>query len=369
MTQSIGCHIAHDSSSYEIEIGMGVWTCQALFLSNIASNIAIIADETTGLLFGKKLQKQLLSSGLNVQLFTFPPGEVNKTRKTKEILEDQLLDQGFGRDSCIVALGGGITIDLAGFVAATYCRGIPIVMMPTSLLAMVDASIGGKSGVNVSQGKNLVGAIHQPSKVVIELSFLQTLPQKELANGIVEMIKHGVIASYDHFAQLEKFGPNFGKDAATVSSLIAQSCLIKKEIIEADEKESGKRRLLNFGHTVGHALELLSGYSLSHGEAVAIGMLAESHLAVQRQLLAPAALDRIKNLLNLCGLNLQLPQRFDVDRIIEAMSFDKKSLKKNPRFSMVEAIGSPLPLDGAYCTVVEREQLVQLCNWLKMSIR
>ena len=223
-----------------------------------------------------------LQLGLEAILFSFPNGEQHKSRATKEKLEDQLFEKELGRDICVIALGGGVTTDLGGYLAATYCRGVPLVMMPTSLLGMVDASIGGKTGVNTPYGKNLVGSIYQPKKVLIDPATLQSLPLKELRNGIVEMIKHGLILDRDYFTYLNEHADQLLElDLSILEKAIFESCRIKREIVEQDDRESGKRNLLNFGHTVGHALENLTHYSLAHGEAVAIGILVESHLAVQ----------------------------------------------------------------------------------------
>ena len=256
-------------------------------------------------MYGEPLQRELASSGLEAFLFSFSNGEQYKTRETKEILENQLFEKGLGRDTCVIALGGGVVTDIAGYVAATYCRGIPHVMFPTSLLGMVDASIGGKTSVNVPYGKNMVGCIYQPRKVVIDLSTLISLPKKEFANGVVEMIKHGLIADCKLFEDLEKHSDELlALNAVKLEQTIFESCRIKKEIVEQDEKENGKRRLLNFGHTIGHALERLTHYSLSHGEAVAIGLLVESYLSVRLGILDQKSFERIKKILLQYGLPL-----------------------------------------------------------------
>ncbi len=283
MIQNISCSFLSVAADYEIEIRNGLLENPHLiipFIKNLGSKIAIITNDKLSALYGEKFQKALLRYNLETHLLVFKDGEQHKSRQTKEYLEDLMFEQSLGRDTCIVALGGGVVLDMGGYVAATYCRGIPLVMIPTSLLAMVDACIGGKTGVNVPSGKNLVGCIYQPKKIYIDSKFLSTLPLDERRNGIVEMIKHGVIADLTFFEFLETHTDQLlALNPEFIDQVILQSCLIKKEIVEQDEREIGKRRLLNFGHTIGHALEKLHHYLLPHGEAVAIGMLVESYLA------------------------------------------------------------------------------------------
>lgn len=357
------CEIAREEENYEIEFG--VLGRQGAYLKDLASRFAIITDENVKELYGNALLESLRAFGLNVELFSFPGGELYKTRETKEDLEDQLLEKGFGRDSCIIALGGGIAIDLAGFIAATYCRGIPLVMMPTSLLAMVDACIGGKTGVNVLSGKNLIGAIYQPKKVIIDTSVLHTLPQKEFSGGIVEMIKHGLIADASLFKYLEDhFSEILEQNLPRLEKAIFESCRIKKQIVEQDEKEKGLRRLLNYGHTVGHALEKLTHYHLSHGEAVAIGLLVESYISYELGFLDHEVVTRIKKILVHYLLPLQFSYRFSSEAIIEAMRSDKKSLKGTPRFALIQAIGEPLSFEGCYCTPVDAPIIKKAIQWM-----
>jgi 3-dehydroquinate synthase len=365
MTQKLACKIPGSPRQYEIEIGKGILTAQNQFLSSLASKFAIISDDNVGPLLGEHLKQCLSSSDLEAHLFSIALGEQYKTRATKEALENQLFEKGFGRDSCVIALGGGVVTDIAGYVAATYCRGIPFIMMPTSLLGMVDASIGGKVGVNVSYGKNMLGCICQPKKVIIDLSVLKSLPKQELANGTVEMIKHGLIADLQLFEYLEKSSHELlALDFNVLEKVIFESCRIKKEIVEEDEKETGKRRLLNFGHTIGHALENLTQYALPHGEAVAIGLLVESYLSVRLGMLNQKTFDRIKHLLLQYGLPLKLPCQFSIQAFLEVLTIDKKTLNRQPRFVMIEDIGSPLVYDSNYCTPIEEYLVRDALQWM-----
>ena len=238
----------------------------------------ILSDSNVFSLYSASFAAILRKMGCVVEEISFSAGEAYKTRETKAQIEDALLERNFGKKSCLIALGGGMTLDLVGFVAATYARGIPFVSFPTSLLAMVDACIGGKTGVNTSYGKNLIGAFYLPSWIGIDPNFLRTLPAEEWKNGWVEMIKIAAVLSLDFFVQLEHMRLPI-QDLQGMKPMIAESCGLKQSVVAEDLYDRGKRELLNFGHTVGHALETLFSYQVSHGRAVAVGMLLEGYIA------------------------------------------------------------------------------------------
>lgn len=365
------CSIPSMHNSYEIEISYGMITDPkfASSMANYGSRFAIITDDKVAVLHGEKLKKHLTSQGLETYVFSFPNGEKFKTRQTKERIEDQMLEQGLGRDTCIIAMGGGIATDLGGYVASTYCRGIPLIMIPTSLLGMIDASIGGKTGVNVPQGKNLIGCIYQPKKVCIDLSLLSTLPANELKNGSVEMIKHGLIACESYFEYLEKHLDGFfDLESCILEKAIAESCRIKQSIIQEDEKENGKRHLLNFGHTIGHAIENLTDYSISHGQAVALGLIVESYLAMQLGFLEKNCFERIHRIFDIHKIPYKLFSKLAPEKMIHAMAWDKKSLKGKPRFVILQNIGLPLNCESSYCTHVDDLELINVLNWMNYAL-
>jgi 3-dehydroquinate synthase len=272
---------------------------------------------------------------------TFPPGESSKTREQWARLTDALLAQGFGRDSGIVALGGGVAGDLAGFVAATYMRGVPCVQVPTSLLAMLDASVGGKTGVDTPEGKNLIGAFHPPAAVLADPRVLATLPERDYRGGMAEAVKHGLIADAGYFGWMEReAGALLRRDEAALTRLVRRSVEIKAEVVSADEREAGRRAILNAGHTVAHALEHATAYGLPHGEAVALGLVAECALA-ERLGVAPGGLGkRVAGLLERLGLPVRLAAAIDPERVVRAMGSDKKSRGAKVRFALPRDLGA-----------------------------
>jgi 3-dehydroquinate synthase len=338
-------------------------TSDLSFLPKGISRFVIVTDSITEKLIGQSLQKKMERLGLEVDLFSFPQGEAQKTRETKQRLEDQMLEAHLGRDCCLLAIGGGVVSDVGGFLAATYCRGIPYLIIPTTLLGMVDAALGGKTGVNTPHGKNLIGAFYSPKAVVIDPSLLKTLPENEWRNGSAEIIKHGLIRDAAFFDLLSR--PFSRNDLAKLTEIIAKSCAIKIAVTEADPKESGVRRTLNFGHTIGHALEKIEGYALAHGEAVAIGMLVEGFISVQMGYLSAAELNRIKETIKAYGFPLELPKKLSYEQVKESMMLDKKAKKAVPRFVLLKSIGEALSFGGEYCTAVDEALLRAATDWMQ----
>jgi 3-dehydroquinate synthase len=259
-------------------------------------------------------------------------------------LTDQMLGKGYGRDSAVIALGGGVVGDLAGFVAATFMRGIPVVQVPTTLVAMVDASIGGKTAVDTFAGKNLVGAFHPPAAVLIDPQLLATLALRELRAGFAEIIKHGVIADEPYLFQVASSASDLLSNGGSMSdrmvSLIVRSVEIKADVVSRDEREEGLRKVLNFGHTIGHAVEMVSGYSLLHGEAVAIGMALESRLAELLGLAQTGTAATVIRTLQAAGLPTDLPKDFAPEAVIQAMKSDKKGRSGKMMFALPLRIGA-----------------------------
>jgi 3-dehydroquinate synthase len=310
----------------------------------LASRYFIIGDRRVQTLHGDRLLRSLGRRGLHVDRIAFPRGEAAKTRATKQRVEDRLLALGAGRDTAILALGGGVSGDLAGFVAATWQRGVPLIQVPTTLLAMVDASIGGKTAINLPRGKNLVGAIHQPHAVYADINTLKTLPDPIFRDGIAEVIKGGAIAEAGLIRWLEaNVAPLLARRPGVVAEVVARSVRVKARVVQRDEREAGRRAILNFGHTIGHALESVSKYTLSHGRAVSIGIAVEARLAVDHAGLAASTADRIVALLHEFGLPTTIPRGLSLARIRAATHLDKKARAGRARYALPVALGKMSP--------------------------
>lgn len=311
-----------------------------------AKRYGIIADDKVAGLFGDRLLNSLHRKNIAAEIITFPRGEASKNLSTIAQLASTLARRGFDRRDGLLALGGGVTGDIAGFLAACYMRSIPFAQVPTTLLAQVDSSVGGKTGVDIPEGKNLVGAFYQPRAVYIDSRVLQHLPQSELLNGLAEVIKYGVIYDRDFFKFLELHWKNIlGLDFQILDDVIARCCRIKAAVVESDEKESDFRRILNFGHTIGHAVEAASEYRLAHGSAVAVGMVAAAELAVEKGLLDRKEKDRLVELLQQFGLPVEVPAEYDRDRIREHLKTDKKIIGGRMFFVLPTAIGKVIITD------------------------
>ncbi|HEV2017622.1 MAG TPA: 3-dehydroquinate synthase [Gemmatimonadaceae bacterium] len=344
-----------------IRVGAGLLSQAGAIARELAPahRYALITDSTVGPLYAERVRAQLETG--SVEVLTMPAGESNKTRETWARLTDQMLAKRYGRDSAVIALGGGVVGDVAGFVAATFMRGIPVVQIPTTLVAMVDASIGGKTGVDTSAGKNLVGSFHPPAAVLVDPQLLATLPLRELRAGIAEVVKHGVIADEVYLRGVASSASEMLSTGGSASdrtlALIVRSVEIKADIVSRDEREEGLRKTLNFGHTIGHAVELVSGYSLLHGEAVAIGMALESELAEQIGLAHTGTAATVSSALKSAGLPTTLPSGSDGDAVIEAMRSDKKGRLGRTRFALPLRIGAMAGGDTGWTVSVSDDQL------------
>ena len=307
----------------------------------IAKRFMVVADTTVAGLYGDVMLASLAKAGFSPEIVTFPAGEASKTMATVAELASRLARAGMDRKDGLIALGGGVTGDITGFLAASYMRGVAFVQVPTTLLAQVDSSVGGKTGVDIPEGKNLVGAFYQPRAVYIDSLVLRSLPPAELLNGISEAIKYGVIHDQTFFAFLEVQRPAIqALDLPVLEQVIETCCGIKAAVVAQDEREADLRRILNFGHTIGHAVEADSGYRLAHGAAVAIGMVAASRLAVAKGMLATADAARLHALIQDFGLPTAIPANANRAKLKEYLLTDKKTVAGRPFFVLPTAIGS-----------------------------
>jgi 3-dehydroquinate synthase len=331
-------------ASYDIVIGRGVLgthLAPLLAAACPAAAYAVISDSHVGPLYGAAVVRAVSTAGPPAALLTFPAGEWNKTRETWAALSDRLLAGHYGRDAAVIALGGGVVGDLAGFVAATYLRGIPYVQVPTSLLAMIDSSIGGKTGVDVPAGKNLLGAFHQPRLVVADLDVVATLAPPQVAAGMAEAIKHAVIADDAYFGFLDEARPQVAaKDREALARVVRRSVEIKAGVVARDEREAGVRAVLNFGHTIGHAIEAVAKFDVLHGEAVAIGMLLEARLGERLGVTASGTASRVAAILERYQLPLELPATATAEALLAAMRHDKKARDGAIRFALPARVGT-----------------------------
>jgi 3-dehydroquinate synthase len=348
--------------SYEIIIGKGLFLQIAQYLKKEygPSSIVIISDSQVSRLYGTQLNEALAKVSLNSYLIEFEAGEERKNRATKAYLEDQMLQRGLGRDTVILALGGGVVGDLAGFLAATYNRGIPYIQIPTTVIAQVDSSVGGKTGIDVPQGKNLIGAFYQPKKVYIDIDLLKTLPERELKAGLAEVVKYGVILDGRFFSFLEEHcRAILHLEDKPWAYLLKRCCQLKAQIVEADEREENLRKILNYGHTLGHAIEAWSNYSLRHGEAIALGMIAEGWLACALGYMESTALDRIGRLISNFGLPSRLGTQASIDDIIRFTYWDKKAREGEVQYVLPAKIGTMVMIEGAYGLTIKNNGLIR----------
>ena len=336
----ISTDVPTSGHSYRVLIGPGL-------LENVGdaikeklppSRCAIVSDTNVAPLFAGKIHKSLAAAGFESALITVPAGEHSKTLAQAGALCEEMLRAGLDRQSFVIGLGGGVPGDLSGFVAAIFQRGIPHVQIPTTLLAMVDSSIGGKTGVNTSAGKNLLGVFHQPVLVIDDVEILKTLPRRELNQGFAEIIKHAIIADAEMFSMLE----DIGRNNVDFASLVRRNVELKARIIANDERDrNGERALLNFGHTIGHGIERATDYEgISHGEAVSLGIVAACDVSMKKGGLSENQRDAVVDLLQKFELPTKLPANFPRQKIFDALKVDKKFEHGQIRFVVASKIGS-----------------------------
>lgn len=359
--------------SYDIEVGRNLFDALVNDLKGELgagiSKYAIITDSNVRELYGEPLYECLTKEGFKVDLISFPAGETSKVRATKEMIEDEMLAKGHRRDSCIIAIGGGVVTDLAGFVAGTFGRGIPFINYSTSILGSADASVGGKTAVDTPLATNLIGLIYQPKKVYIDLATWETLPKEQISNGLAETIKHACLADKDFFEFLEEnidklLEPNGIHNHADICEHIAErNCKIKYEVVKQDEREANLRQILNLGHTIGRAIETLSNYSLLHGEAVAIGLAMQVKIGEKLGYVTSEDVARVIALLEKAGLPTKLLDSMDTEEVVQKLYTDKKVRKGKIRFVFQEGIGQIKQYeDGNYSIALEEDFIRQVIS-------
>ena len=331
------------SRSYRIVVASGALQSvgERLRELRLGSRAALVSDGAVMRLYGKTVVASLESAGFTVTTIDVPEGEAAKTLAVAEHCWDRLLTAGLDRTSTVLALGGGAVGDVAGFAAATYMRGVNFIQLPTTVLAQVDASIGGKTAIDHPLGKNMIGAFHQPRLVVVDPAVARTLPEREFRSGLAEIVKHGIVLDADYFAELERdLAPLAARDLGVLERIIGGSCRLKASVVERDEREAELRHVLNYGHTIGHALEAATGYTrYAHGEAVSLGIVAEARLARRLGIADDETTTRQERMLETLGLPVRAPS-IDVEPIVSAMARDKKAKDGRVPFVLAPRIGA-----------------------------
>ncbi len=346
--------------SYDILIGPGLLSGLGTMLKEFLpdSRFVLITDSTVEDYLGVDLLNLLQDEGIDVSMISFPAGEESKRMDVIVDLARKMVNIGADRTSVVLALGGGVTGDMAGFLASIYMRGIPFIQIPTTLLAQVDSSVGGKTGVDLPEGKNLLGTFSQPLRVYADIGVLCTLPAPELRNGLAEVIKYGMIWSEELFSMLEeRWWDVINLEPHVTAEIVKQSCEIKAKVVAEDEREGGLRRILNFGHTIGHAIEASSDYRIPHGEAVAMGMMAVSRISAMRGMLSDRDVERLAGLLDRFSLPRTIPEYIDDDSIIRLIQHDKKVKEGRVHFVLCKGIGSTVITDD-----VTSEDVIRAVN-------
>jgi 3-dehydroquinate synthase len=341
--------------AYDVVVAPGLLATVGSELARIARGrrAFVVTDRTVGPLHAPTIVRSLTSAGFEAHLVELPAGEPHKTLSTVSMIYDALLEHRIERSSVVIGLGGGVVGDMTGFAAATVLRGVPFVQVPTSLLAMVDASVGGKTGVNHVAGKNLIGSFHQPIAVLIDPCVLQSLPSSAISEGLAECIKHEIIRDAEGFAALEQnITRALNLEVDYLAELIAHNVAIKARVVEADPTEQGERAHLNFGHTFGHAIEKTSGLGISHGDAVAMGMCAASEVAVELKMIDSATRDRIVRLITAANLPTRLTSAIHGSDVLAAMAHDKKVVANKLRLVLPDRIGHVIVRDDVPTEVI-----------------
>lgn len=349
--------------SYDVQIGRNLIPELARDMKNglvgRCKKFAVITDSNVKDLYAVPVCEELKKVGFSAELFVFPAGEKSKSRKTKEIIEDAMLEKEFRRDCCVVAVGGGVVTDLAGFVAGTFGRGVPFVNYATTLLAAADASIGGKTAVDTELATNLIGLIYQPKKVYVDIDTWKTLPRQHLVNGLAETVKHACLADAEFFGYIENHVDDVLNVVPEVCEHISEkNCNVKYQVVMKDEKEKSLREILNLGHTVGRAIETVSDYRLLHGEALSIGMTAQVKLGCKLRFLSVEQRDRVIALLERIGLPVRIPDYIDRDELVKKLYTDKKVRDGKLRFVFQKGIGDVITFgDDIYARPVAESEI------------
>lgn len=348
--------------SYPIEIGFDLMDHfvedMKKGLLGDKKKLAVITDSTVEKLYAEPIAVKLRENGYEVNVFSFPAGEKSKTRQTKEIIEDAMLAKEYRRDCGIIAVGGGVVTDLAGFVAGTYGRGVPFVNYATTLLAAADASVGGKTAVDTPLATNLIGLFNQPQKVYLDIATWKTLPARQLSSGMAETIKHACLATGGEFFDFleQHMDELLTLDPELCEHMAEENCRIKYHVVMKDEKESGLREILNLGHTVGRAIETVSDYRLLHGEAVSIGLVAQLHLSKKMGYVTGEQVERVVKLLKRAQLPVSIPEYIDREMLVKKLYTDKKVKNGQLRFVLQKGIGNIVEFpDGSFATPVTED--------------
>lgn len=347
--------------SYEIEVGFAL---EDKLIADLQDGLvgkihkfAVITDSNVKDPYGEPILHRLKDAGYQADLFVFEAGEKSKTRQTKEMIEDAMLAKQYRRDCCVIAVGGGVVTDLAGFVAGTYGRGVPFINYATTLLAAADASVGGKTAVDTPLATNLIGMFNQPEKVYLDIATWKTLPKREVISGLAETIKHACLGSKEFFNYLDEHMEkilSLQKEAC--EHIAEENCKIKYHVVMKDERESGLREVLNLGHTVGRAIETVSDYRLLHGEAVSIGMVAEVKLAYRLGYVTERERDAVIALLKKAELPVSIPEYIDREALVKKLYTDKKVRDGKLRFVIQKGIGDIVEFEpGVFATPIEEQ--------------